>query len=483
MKKGMKLSINFKKGQASVITVILMILIILVFIVVIWNILMIMVNMSRDETEARSRLMDVSFVMGKPIGNLNYPVNNILEINLRRGPGKVKSTEVNYSKVIQVTSTITQYPNISLISVIDLSGSMGDGSGSYGVFGVCNADPLDICCVSNNCSIQSGCNTCNGNFIGDECILISTNSCCRTSDCYKDSNCTACGGTYSNGPHCEISNMEVGCNYREDECINDCNGIWRSKLDITQEANTIFINDIFNKTPDSEFGIVGFFESIRVSVIPTDDTNSLINTINNGLNANGGTNICIGLEEAINLLSASQNDHKVIVLMSDGKTNYNCDGDGDSSPNTNSKNSAIAQAVIAKQENITIFTIGLGSDVDDITLRNISDTTGGNFSLAVVTNLDQIYTGISNIIEDQIQNKIKRDTIEIIHGQYMKAIVYGESGKYVDFPISDYPLPMESKNIKINTGGMTNIYKIEIYMVVFTDGGKEINTLIDSWSK
>jgi PKD repeat protein len=113
------------------------------------------------------------------------------------------------------------------------------------------------------------------------------------------------------------------------------------------------------------------------------------------LAANGGTNIGAGIAQAIQEFNSADyisGNRKFIVLLTDGYSQY--------------PNNDIAQAQNAANDNITIFTIGLGMP-DSATLSTISNMTGGQYTK--VTSLQQLintYSAIANNMTDIAANNV-----------------------------------------------------------------------------
>ncbi len=103
----------------------------------------------------------------------------------------------------------------------------------------------------------------------------------------------------------------------------------------------------------------------------------------------------------------AQGNTPIIILFTDGK-----DDDGTGKPaSTNTRQTA---ELAAKQENIAIFTIGVGGDADTANLQALAQNTGGTFAQAPdAAGLDAIYTDIANRLRTQYdlgwQSKIEAD--------------------------------------------------------------------------
>jgi Ca-activated chloride channel family protein len=121
----------------------------------------------------------------------------------------------------------------------------------------------------------------------------------------------------------------------------------------------------------------------------------------------------MGLVNAANMLKDSQAESKVVILLTDGVNNA-----GQIDP--------LTAAEAAKSLGIKVYTIGMGrpgqvptpvtdafgnqqivyqeSEIDEVTLQQIADTTGGRFFRAVDTaELAQIYDEINTLEQSQVE--------------------------------------------------------------------------------
>ncbi|WAM34448.1 VWA domain-containing protein [Caldicellulosiruptor morganii] len=106
------------------------------------------------------------------------------------------------------------------------------------------------------------------------------------------------------------------------------------------------------------------------------------------IDSSGGTDIAAGIRIANQqLISQSSDDRiKVIILLTDGEGYYD--------------QSLTAQA---KDSNINIYTIGLGTSVDENLLRNIAAQTGGMyFSVSSASQLPQVFSRITEIVTEPV---------------------------------------------------------------------------------
>ncbi|HJH28743.1 MAG TPA: VWA domain-containing protein, partial [Methanosarcinaceae archaeon] len=131
-------------------------------------------------------------------------------------------------------------------------------------------------------------------------------------------------------------------------------------------------------------GVVDFDGSARLIRPLTDDFNA-VNASINSLDSSGGTNIGAGVGTANNhLISSGDPEHgRMMILLTDGQGSYN---------------SYYTQQAAAN--NITIYTIGLGSSVDSGLLTGIATATGGQYyPVASADQLPEVFRDISGVIE------------------------------------------------------------------------------------
>lgn len=163
--------------------------------------------------------------------------------------------------------------------------------------------------------------------------------------------------------------------------VLDCSGSMNgTPLADAQMAAKACINKI--KSKDQKMSIVAYSSGATIVTEKTDNSAMLINGINS-LTANGGTNIPSGIEAGISSLDGSRGS-KAIILLTDGQ-------DG----NYGAMDEAIEKAI---QNNVVIFTVGLG-EVNSDYLSSIAVRTGGKYILAAnSTELEDIYITLQKYI-------------------------------------------------------------------------------------
>lgn len=179
------------------------------------------------------------------------------------------------------------------------------------------------------------------------------------------------------------------------------------------EAGKNIAIDFIKNRPDDRIGLVIFSGESFTQCPLTIDHDVLINLfkdIKNGM-VDDGTAIGMGLATAVNRLKDSEAKSKVVILLTDGSNNM-----GSIPP--------ITAAEIAKQFNIRVYTVGIGTkgfapypvqtpygiqyqrmpvDVDEGTLTKIASITGGKYFRATDNEkLKDIYEQIDKMEKAKI---------------------------------------------------------------------------------
>jgi Ca-activated chloride channel family protein len=133
-----------------------------------------------------------------------------------------------------------------------------------------------------------------------------------------------------------------------------------------------------------------------------DDTDGLKYEIDQ-VDSSGGTNLNVGLDEAIDMLDANtrtEESAEVIIFLTDGIGTYTDAADG-------------GPASEAATSGYTIYSIGLSSYVDEEPLEDMADATGGSYYFsATSSNLQDIYDDIfDEIVTSTIPHYV--DVVEI----------------------------------------------------------------------
>ncbi len=164
-------------------------------------------------------------------------------------------------------------------------------------------------------------------------------------------------------------------------------------------------NDMIEKfTGNYQFGVAEFsgnYVNLSQFTDNVENVKKSINSMKSNWNSNAtGTNIISALKNGINEFKIDENNH-YIVLFTDGKNT-----EGSLSSN---KKTIIKQA---KDKNVKICVIGLGSDIDADDLDNIAEETGCDYYNATDSSaLNEIYSIVGadinyNLVDTDGDNKI-----------------------------------------------------------------------------
>lgn len=180
-----------------------------------------------------------------------------------------------------------------------------------------------------------------------------------------------------------------------------------NRIDAAKSVASKFVSS----RPTDNIGLV-VFSGESLSIMPlTTDKAALVNAISNTKTGalNDGTAIGDGIASAVNRLKSGHAKSKSIILLTDGTNNA-----GDVAPAT--------AAMIAKQNNIRIYSIGVGTNgsiqitdpygfstttmetkIDESALKNIASTTGGKYFRATDSHmLRQVFDEIDKLEKSKI---------------------------------------------------------------------------------
>jgi Mg-chelatase subunit ChlD len=149
-----------------------------------------------------------------------------------------------------------------------------------------------------------------------------------------------------------------------------------------------------NLASNAQVGVVSYSDSSRVDIgltlLNTSDNKASIDTAIDGISDGGWTAMGDGMADANSLLTNGRaQSRKVMIVLTDGQTNSGGDQDGDN---------AVA---IANANGITIYTIGLGTNLDESLLQSIASAAGGKYYNAPTgADLQNIYASIAQEISD-----------------------------------------------------------------------------------
>jgi len=286
-----------------------------------------------------------------------------------------------------------------------------------------------------------------------------------------------CSGTWTPTGNYACNNPKDPAESNKTDCENRYNGVWTEKLNKLNESNSLFIDLLISSKPGNRIGLVPYSSSVKNYLYTplSNDSNSLKGNISKWkVFSEEDTCICCAINKAITALNAESDSSKFrsIVLMSDGITNIKC-----SEQNTgNYTQDAIKTAKDAYEKyGIRVYTIGLGDDVDENTMKEIATSGGGTYFLAAnVSKLSEVY--------NQIYQEIRENWEAVKNLDHLKVMFYNKTSSY-EYRIYDNIEPLETRIYAILlAGNITNVEKIEIYPVKITSSGKQvIGPALDTW--
>lgn len=179
---------------------------------------------------------------------------------------------------------------------------------------------------------------------------------------------------------------------------NDPSGIRRT-------ASKNFVDRMSKHTDKA--AVVSWDDGIDFSTSLTADFDDLKTKINQ-VDSNGGTNLDVGLQAAINTLSSSTANSTVraIIFLTDGQGTYTmCSASG-------------SKAKIAADRGIRIYSVGLSTSATVANLQDMASCTGGTYTPAAQASdlsnvFDLIYT---EVVESTVPHWI--NVTEIVNAGY-----------------------------------------------------------------
>ncbi len=226
-------------------------------------------------------------------------------------------------------------------------------------------------------------------------------------------------------------------------------------MEIAQVADKLFVETVLGNSSLNEIGLVDFSSNAN-SPSPLTNVQGTLNSEIDTYSPGGGTCTCCGINRAKDLLLASDDDEKFMVVLSDGEPTMYCNGfsdyTGSNGDGAESRQDAIDSGQHACANNITVYTIGFGESMS-ATGQSIMQQTACNSSLYYdATNVDdlaQIYEDIANDI--LLVANYTSQTIDI-SGNFSEATLSPES--YIDIEFT--PLVEED-----TTGKLSVVFETE----------------------
>ncbi|OAQ54820.1 hypothetical protein HTG_04435 [Natrinema mahii] len=164
-------------------------------------------------------------------------------------------------------------------------------------------------------------------------------------------------------------------------------GSGNDPFEIRADATQDFISAL-NESNDDRAGVFEFDTNGRTLHSLSYDLSSVKSSVS--VEADGGTEMAAGMSPALDQYSSSNDNERVMVLLSDGKNSYG--------------NSATEEAVDdAIDKDVTIYTVGLGNNLDEELLKETATKTGGEYYTA--DNAEELKDKFGLIAEREITDK------------------------------------------------------------------------------
>lgn len=165
------------------------------------------------------------------------------------------------------------------------------------------------------------------------------------------------------------------------------------------DATENLMDSTLNASLDDRAGYVDFASGGRTRQPLTTAYDDVRDAFDEG--TAGGTDIGAGLREGASLYDDRDSD-RVMILLSDGQN---------SDPSNNEDTIEAAEA--AAEDNITIYTIGLGEEADDDHLEDIAAVTGGEYYYADDTDeLMDRFDELREVVGDRTEHYIEHKDVE-----------------------------------------------------------------------
>lgn len=180
-----------------------------------------------------------------------------------------------------------------------------------------------------------------------------------------------------------------------------------------ESAKTSAIEFINQLDVNDNVGVVSFSDSTRIVSFLTNDKDKAIEKTQS-ITASGGTAIGDGLAMGVDMVTSIPNKKKLVIFLSDGEQ-------------TTGQISIDDAITYAKSEDVTVYTIGVGSKnkvtlgydwfgrpqyatLDEASLQNIANSTGGKYYRATDSlSLSEIYEKLPELIKKEKELQSVKD--------------------------------------------------------------------------
>lgn len=301
--------------------------------------------------------------------DLQYP--DAGAVHLEKTATLVEDTPNQWDIQLKVQGKNMPSTPTDVVLVIDTSGSMNFSAGTTDDLLICGEEEHqhDVSCYVCNTEEHQHTMECwlNGcakaeHTHGAPCYVCNTEEHTHTRQCRRNG-CTKTDHThgascYTCGKSEHTHKVNTG-----DTTPSEGEYCYKSRMQVAKEAYEAFLTQAASSAVSLQFGVVSFATSEKIEQALTTDIQAVKNAINK-LEAEGGTNICGGIQEAQEMLeNGREGANKVMIVLSDGSPTYaynsrgNLIGEGNQTTDdviAATKNAADA----ADAAGIDIYTIG-----------------------------------------------------------------------------------------------------------------------------
>lgn len=249
-----------------------------------------------------------------------------------------------------------------------------------------------------------------------------------------------------------------------------------SKVEQLRNSSKDFVDRIFSLNQESKIALMAYRDIDDFPYLDfTQDVGELHTNIS-GWTPSGGTYLYKGLNlsyEKFYERIANGVEEKVLVVLGDGGLM-----DGIGSSYDERAQSAVDFAMNFRDLNVTIHTIGFGSDADGVLLNGIASSGRGNYYNA--SNITELSEKFRALLEEvNITYEVQYEVS--IPGVFIDLVIYSGGDSYTHRIEGAVPGSNEQKRYQIplkEGWKASEITKIKVYIIAISRGGVENSILL-----
>ena len=213
----------------------------------------------------------------------------------------------------------------------------------------------------------------------------------------------------------------------------DTSGSMNKAIDTAKAAAASFVDGLGS---NDSVGVIGFSRTVSL-LSPMSGARAEAKKAIEGLAARGDTALFDALYASLDA-TRGRPGRRAVVLLSDGV-------DDDGFGNVLSKKTSADVLALAKELNVPVFTIGLGSEIDEKTLRKVANESGGAYlSAAAAEDLATLYQKLGKQLSGQYHisytSNLPGDgsvhTIQLLHSGLRGAKAYQSPSGIAAAPVA-----------------------------------------------